>query len=565
MLILLGFAVACLAVILLRGRYAAGQAVNANGPGWPGRVLDALDNPRAPWIVALVCAFLPWVAWHASQFVPVDHDEFAYLLQAQIFALGRWSSPAPPLPEFFGQAHVLVTPVLASKYPPGHSLLLAIGVLLGAPALVVFALNALRFGLLFSLARRLSDGATALLTVVLLILGNDQRRFAASFYSEVTSGAALVVCWYCLWRWKDTKARHWLVTCAFALGWIAITRPWSAIAFALPIAWVVIRDVWRERRWRDFVLAVAMGSCVVAIIPLWAYETLGSWTRTPQVEYTRDYMPFDFPHFGVVAAKPRLTPPLDVASLNLSLRQVEAQHTVANILPDAWARAVAFWDGVFPSPWLLFGIAVMVGLWALPPTGWFAVVTLVLLFVGYLPHPTWSAWTVYYFEIAPVLPFLAALGFSTVFRALARERVRRGAWHAEPVAQLAALAGCVALIPALSASQSDVCYGLMAATAERRWFNQQVQELPHQPAIVFVRYGRHHSPHYSLTINNADWQHADAWVVYEMGAHSEDLVRAAPDRHPYVFDEDAARFYEVTPPPRVAAGTDSTAAAARSR
>ena len=69
--------------------------------------------------------------------------------------------------------------------------------------------------------------------------------------------------------------------------------------------------------------------------------------------------------------------------------------------------------------------------------------------------------------------------------------------------------------------------------------------MPRQPAIVFVRYGVHHSPHRSLTVNRADWQHAPAWIVYEMGEESQKLVDLAPERHPYIYDQESSRFFDV--------------------
>src|SRR5689334_10665274 len=104
---------ACLAAVLLR-RVSP-------------RAVTVLDARWAPVIVGLLWAVLPFVVWRAATPMPLDHDEASYLLQAQIFAMGRWASPAPPMPAFFGQAHVLTTPVLASKYFPGHALLLTLG------------------------------------------------------------------------------------------------------------------------------------------------------------------------------------------------------------------------------------------------------------------------------------------------------------------------------------------------------------------------------------------------------------------------------------------------------
>jgi hypothetical protein len=510
---------------------------------WSPRPLAALDGPYTPAIVGVVWAMLPALAWRGAQPLPVFHDEAAYLLQAQIFARGRWSSPAPPVPELFGQAHVLVTPVLAAKYPPGHSLLLAIGALLGAPALIVFLLNALRVGLVFALARRLSDAATALMTVVLLYF--TEAQLSSSYFSELTSGATLVAAWYGLWRWRADRRRRWLLLVALSLGWCAITRPWSALAFALPIGVVVLRDVWQTRRWRDLVAAMVLGACVVSILPLWAWGTLGDWRRTPQLEYTRDYMPFDFPHFGVVNAKPRLTPPPDVAAVNAMLLDVEKQHTLKNIGHDARLRADYLFDSAFPDPKPLFAVFLAVGFLVVPVAGWLGVATLLCTFVAYLAHPTWPWWTVYLFEVTPVLTFLSALGIAAVLR------IASGEWKGRrlpaaplmPRAALGVLTGCVLLTPALLITVAHTRAWFMNSTAERRELEAVVAQLPRLPAIVFVRYGPNHSPHFSLTANSADWQNAPAWIVYDLGEASKKLMELAPERQPYVFDEAHGRVF----------------------
>jgi hypothetical protein len=314
----------------------------------------------------------------------------------------------------------------------------------------------------------------------------------------------------------------------------------------VPIAVVVLRDTWRERRWRDLGAAIAVGTCIVAIVPLWGWRTLGDWKRLPQVEYTRDYMPFDYPHFGVTTAKPLLTPPPDVAAINQSLLGAERAHTLANLPADALKRARAMIRTSYPPPALAFAALAVVGLVVLPAAGWLGVVTLVATFVAYLAHPTWPDWTVYYLEVTPVLVFLAALGLSAVLRVLAAEWVRREeAVRKSPRAALAGLLCCVLLLPAMLDVAAMARGWLLTSTYERRQFEERVAMLPRQPAIVFVRYGVHHSPHRSLTVNRADWQHAPAWIVYEMGEESQKLVDLAPERHPYIYDQESSRFFDV--------------------
>jgi hypothetical protein len=101
-------------------------------------------------------ALVVWWCWGSIRQVGFAHDERAYLLQASIFAARHWTAQSPPLPQFFEQMHVLIAPSVAAKYPPGHSLILAVGAWLGLPGLVPLVLSAIAGALVFVVSRRIA-------------------------------------------------------------------------------------------------------------------------------------------------------------------------------------------------------------------------------------------------------------------------------------------------------------------------------------------------------------------------------------------------------------------------
>ena len=162
-----------------------------------------LEGRAAPFIVGVLSALVTWWMWGSLSATPYVHDEVALLLQARIFAAFRWASPSPPLPEFFEQFHVFVTPSLAPKYPPGHALLMVPGVWLGIPGLLSVVLTGVTGGMLFLLARRFSNGAVALVAWAIWLVAPAALRFRASYFSEMTTGAIWLVAWWTLLRLHD--------------------------------------------------------------------------------------------------------------------------------------------------------------------------------------------------------------------------------------------------------------------------------------------------------------------------------------------------------------------------
>jgi 4-amino-4-deoxy-L-arabinose transferase-like glycosyltransferase len=516
-----------------------------------GRVLEARWFPIVPGLLTM--AFVWWL-WGSLAAEPVVHDEAAYLLQARIFALGRWASPAPPLPEFFEQFHVFVTPTLAPKYPPGHALLMVPGVWLGFPGLVPVLLSGISAALLFALARRMSNGVIALAAWLFWLFAPLGLRYRATYFSETTTELAWLASWWALWQYHRDGRRRWLVALTAFVAWGGITRPYTMIAFAVPVGAVALWLIVKRKRWGDLGAALPVGLAIVALTPLWSQRTLGSWRSNPYTEYSRVYFPFDKLGFGFDSTPPKRALPPDFERYTEHFRPFHAAHQPANlptvlgtrltkIANDAWSGRVALM--------VLAGVGVL----TMSAEVAVAAVCALALFAAYAFKPHEPIWTLYYFEAQPIIAFLTALGLWRIAVLL----TDRAAWRQAPRAPaslapaVVVFVGLLGLVPAWNA----VAQRLRAEGAARRLYFAQfdgaVASIRDPRAIVFVRYDASHVFHFSVIRNGPDPATARIWTVYDRGTDNARLLAAAPDRVPYLYEErlvDGALVRTISPLPR---------------
>jgi hypothetical protein len=70
-----------------------------------------------------------------------------------------------------------------------------------------------------------------------------------------------------------------------------------------------------------------------------------------------------------------------------------------------------------------------------------------------------------------------------------------------------------------------------------RNFRELLALAPGDKIMVFIHYGPNHSPHMALVTNAPDLAKARAWTVYDRGAEDLKLMRLAPHRTPYLYDD----------------------------
>lgn len=527
------------AIIALLAAFWAARAVNPSELDKRFESIEAFLRRAGPPLAAVVSALVVWVVWGSSTPVPTAPEESSYLLQADIFARLHWTAPAPALPEFFEQPHVLVSPVIASKFPPGHALLLAIGSVVHFHPLVPLLLTAATAALLFALATRLCNPWVGLLTWITWLTTPLVLRYQPGYFSEVTSATAILAAWWCLLDWREHRQKRSIALMALAVGWGAITRPVAMLAFGLPIVIVVVYDAVRYRLWLDVPLALAVALAVLAILPLWNARTTGDRTLTPLAVYTRDYLPFDKPGFRTDSTPPRRALPPVLKSMYdelLALRAAQRLNTLhRTVASRLWYLARDLWRAtqLLLLPFFIVGLVVMTREMR------FAGLSCILLFVIYLAYAHDPSWTLFYLEAAPVVAVITACG---LWRALVwfthGVEVRL---HVDRRPKLGALLVAIVLtffaVPTLTVWRVD-----HRDTAEvRTAFDSAVRQLPASKAIIFLHYAARPT-HLQLVSNYPELQQAPVWVVHDLGERDRELIKLALDRTAFLFDEEKMEF-----------------------
>jgi 4-amino-4-deoxy-L-arabinose transferase-like glycosyltransferase len=492
-----------------------------------------------PLVAAVLAVAVVARVWDIRAPLEVEHDQASYLLQAEIFASGRWTVPSPPIPEFFEQPHVQLVPAMASKYPPGHALALAPGSLVGAPWLIPLVLTGVTAALLFALVARTISVWAAPFACVFWMTAPIVLRFQGSYFSETTTAALTLAGWWCILEWREKRAAHWLALAALAIGWSAITRPLTALLLAIPVGMLVLRDAASGRRWRDVAIGVAVGTAVLGIIPLWSAKTTGSWRETPLIKYQRDYLPFDKPGFTVDSTPPRRLASFDPGIRHmyqyfLKLRTEQSPAALPGLLLQRLVLILADWFQGFRLVLIVFAA---IGLVKGGPPLRFAALSGALLVLGYLSYAHWYGWTIYYLELAPVAAAATAAGvWFTVSRYFDARRAGR----------VAAAAAAAFLVLSIQRIETNRVINHNNNRYYRR-FAEAVEALPNQPAIVFAYYNPRARIHRAVVRNFADLQKAAVWIVHDLGARNRELMAIAPNRAVYYLEADK-RYRETDQP-----------------
>jgi hypothetical protein len=281
-------------------------------------------------LLGVIASALP--VMRAGVILPHEYDEFAYLLGADTFLDGRLANPPHPLAPFFQTLHVLQSPTYASKYPPGQSLQLAAGELLGHPIFGVW----ITVGLLAIAAAWMLRGLAPATWAAAGGLLAAWQWGALTYWGRTYWGGSLfalagMLVFGGLIRFarKTSGPAAWWAGLGAAL--MAITRPYEGFWFCLVPAAVMLLRLAREKRAGVPAPTLARCSALAAVPILAALVFLLIYNRAvtgdaftfPHRLYEKTVMPdvglfvWDTPQPAPPGRIPEITYPLQRFSVGL--------------------------------------------------------------------------------------------------------------------------------------------------------------------------------------------------------------------------------------------------------
>ena len=483
---------------------------------------------RLPSALALALALLAilgtaYISTVVFERVPHLEDEFANLWQARVIARGELTLPSPSEPRSFLVPFVIdYQGQRFGKYPPGWPAALSLGARAGAAWLVNPLLAGLAVWLTFRLGSKLLGAWAGLLAALLLASSPMFLMLSASLMSHTFS---LVLCLIFTLAWFELffpgpegghVPRRGLLTAlaGSSLGLLALTRPWTAVAIAVPfIVDAGLRMLRGGRDERLQLLAIAgLAGLLSACILLWQYALTGDALLNP---YTL-WWPYDRLGFG---------PGIGVTEKghNLYWAFYNSRFSLRAGMHDLFGWPYLSWlflpFGIFAlrrerKAWLLAGI----------------VLALIAFYAAYWIG-SWLFGPRYYAEALPALAVLSAAGIAWA-----------GVWCNPPgLAARARRLAVTALVAMLLAAnvlwylpaRIGGLHGLYHITrAPSAWIEQQ--DLGH--ALLMVQ-ADHWYGYAQLLPLVEPFTESDLLVAWSRGPQVDgELIASLPDRAVYTYD-----------------------------
>lgn len=239
--------------------------------------------------------WIVFFSWYLGKIVlggiPHVQDSIAQLFQAKIFSMGKFALPVPHHAESFERIYtVMKDGRWYSIYPPGHAMLLAVGVILNIPQWVNPISSGCVVILSFIIAKQIYGIPVARFTLMFFMVSPFFVYLGAGWMNHPTALLFVMLFWFGLIRSNQRSGWRYgliLILCGLVYGMLFLTRPVTALAFLMfGIVWVMMNQEMNIKRLMFMVLSFAIGTVPLAAFYLYYNaHTTGSPFLTGYVDY----------------------------------------------------------------------------------------------------------------------------------------------------------------------------------------------------------------------------------------------------------------------------------------
>ncbi|MDQ1326771.1 MAG: 2 protein [Candidatus Poribacteria bacterium] len=182
-----------------------------------------------PFIITNICSY--FIFGH----VPHVQDNIDQVFHAKIFLNGHLTVLSHQYKEFFDFTHNINNGKWYSEYPPGHTFILMLGLLVGAPWIINPLLGSLSIVLFYLIGREIFDEKIGRLSALLGILSPFIIFMSSEFFSHAT--ALFCISLFALFFVKTVNSKfkfYYPLIAGVSLGVCLNARPFTAIGIVIP-------------------------------------------------------------------------------------------------------------------------------------------------------------------------------------------------------------------------------------------------------------------------------------------------------------------------------------------
>ena len=206
--------------------------------------------------------------------IPHVVDSIAQLFQAKIFRMGKITVPLPLHKEFFDYLFIINDRTWYSQYPPGHCLVLMLGLFVGAPWLIGPLLGTISLFIFYLLIKNLYRDTRLTYLGTTLFLFSPFFLFMSSSHMNHTSTLLFILLFlYSYQRTFASDTSTWALISGVSLGYAALIRPLTAVAIGIPFIYnllmcTVIKRELKIKKALIFFGGIAFMAAVVTALQL---------------------------------------------------------------------------------------------------------------------------------------------------------------------------------------------------------------------------------------------------------------------------------------------------------